>query len=112
MNINKSRGHRTMRRVGAFAGSDRLVRSRVAHLWLRIALMALLLASTSSLAGTDGLNTLGNSDVDSAFRDMYNLQFDAAHSILAQWEHSHAQDALGPVADSPASLFSEFNRLH
>ena len=101
-----------MRRVGAFAGSDRLVRSQVTHLGLRIALMALLLASTSAFAGADGLNSLGNSDVDSAFRDMYNLQFDAAHSILAQWEHSHAQDPLGPVADAAAYLFSEFNRLH
>jgi hypothetical protein len=50
--------------------------------------------------------------VDTAFRDMYNLQFDAAHTELAQWEHSHAQDPVGPVADAAAYLFSEFNRLH
>src|SRR5215472_8553056 len=105
-----------MRSVIAVGGPGSPVRSGVVHLSLRIASIVLLLVVTSIFAGADGLdgspNTLGNSAVDSAFRDMYNLQFDAAHAVLAQWEHSHAQDPLGPVADAAAYLFDEFNRLH
>lgn len=50
--------------------------------------------------------------LDSGYRQMYNLNFDAAHAIFQSWESSHPDDALGPVSNAAAYLFSEFNRLH
>jgi hypothetical protein len=49
---------------------------------------------------------------DQGYRDMYNLDFAAAHRAFANWEKSHPSDAMGPVSDAAAYLFSEFDRLH
>ena len=43
---------------------------------------------------------------------MYNLQFEEAHKSFQDWEKLHPADALGPVSDAAAYLFSEFDRLH
>ncbi|MGH9436453.1 MAG: hypothetical protein ACRD22_00815 [Terriglobia bacterium] len=50
--------------------------------------------------------------LDQAYNDMYNLQFDAAHRVIAECEALRPHDPLGPVSDAAACLFSEFNRLH
>lgn len=43
---------------------------------------------------------------------MYNLSFDAAHSVFQRWGREHPDDPQGPVFDAAAYLFSEFDRLH
>src|SRR5207253_10321670 len=50
--------------------------------------------------------------IEDGYRAMYNLQFDRAHSLFAQWERSHPGDPLAPVSDAAAYLFSELDRLH
>ena len=50
--------------------------------------------------------------LDAGYRQMYNLQFDQAHRTFAEWERLHPEDALGPVSDAAAYLFTEFDRLH
>jgi hypothetical protein len=45
------------------------------------------------------------------FRQMYNLDFDAAHTSFARHMKQAPEDALGPVSDAAAYLFSEFDRL-
>jgi hypothetical protein len=50
--------------------------------------------------------------LDTGYRQMYNLQFDAAHHTFAQWQQTHPEDPIGPVSDAAAYLFTEFNRLH
>ncbi|HXJ37637.1 MAG TPA: hypothetical protein VNH18_00090, partial [Bryobacteraceae bacterium] len=45
------------------------------------------------------------------YRQMYNLQFEAAHRSFQEWEKSHPAEPLGPVSDAAAYLFSEFDRL-
>ena len=50
--------------------------------------------------------------LEAGYRDMYNLQFDEAHRVFQGWEQGHPTDALGPVSDAAAYLFSEFDRLH
>src|SRR5262245_29353363 len=55
------------------------------------------------------------SDVDSldaGFRQMYNLNFPAAHEIFENWKELHPSDPLGPAANAAAYLFGEFERLH
>ena len=50
--------------------------------------------------------------LDVGYSQMYNLDFQGAHESFQAYEHSHPQDALGPVSNAAAYLFSEFNRLH
>ena len=49
--------------------------------------------------------------LDAGFRQMYNLEFDAAHEIFENREQTHPDDPLGPVSNAAAYLFSEFDRL-
>ncbi|HLJ44850.1 MAG TPA: hypothetical protein VKU01_02505 [Bryobacteraceae bacterium] len=65
------------------------------------------LFAASCYAGTTGAVSL-----DNAYHQMYNLQFADAHETLRQWRTAHPEDALGPVSDAAAYLFSEFDRLH
>ncbi len=50
--------------------------------------------------------------LDEGYRDLYNLDFDAAHQAFRQWQQTHPDDPLGHVSDAAAYLFSEFDRLH
>ena len=42
---------------------------------------------------------------------MYDLKFDDAHRGFSAWRQRHPEDALGPVSDAAAYLFSELARL-
>jgi hypothetical protein len=50
--------------------------------------------------------------LEAGFHAMYDLQFDAAHRVFADWQTTHPQDPLGPASDAAAYLFSEFTRLN
>lgn len=50
-------------------------------------------------------------DLYSGWLKMYDLQFDQAHQIFADWKQSHPADALGPASDAAAYLFFELARL-
>jgi hypothetical protein len=50
--------------------------------------------------------------LDNGFRQMYDLQFDAAHLTFQEWMRMHPEDPMGPVADAAGYLFSELDRLH
>jgi hypothetical protein len=50
--------------------------------------------------------------IENGYAAMYNLEFDKAHDIFAQWERMHPEDPMGPASDAAAYLFSEFDRLH
>jgi hypothetical protein len=49
--------------------------------------------------------------LDAGYRQMYNLQFDAAHKTFQDWGKSHPDDPLAPSSDAAAYLFAEFDRL-
>ncbi len=72
--------------------------------------MKLVLAFALIAALGDGASPV--SSLDDAYRDMYNLQFDAAHQAVHEWERAHPASPLGPAADAAAHLFTEFERLH
>jgi len=72
------------------------------------AAVILALFSLFAPAATLGDRTL----VDEGYRQMYNLQFDAAHRSFGEWQRQHPEDPLGPVSDAAAYLFNEFDRLH
>ena len=50
--------------------------------------------------------------LDQGYRDMYNLDFNAAHQVFTAWENTHSDDPLGPVSNAAAYLFAEFEHLH
>lgn len=50
--------------------------------------------------------------LDDGYRQMYDLEFDAAHRTFGTWMEQHPDDPLGPVSDAAAFLFAEFDRLH
>lgn len=50
--------------------------------------------------------------LDQGYDDMYNLQFDAAHRVLIQYESLWPADPMGLVSDAAVCLFSELQRLH
>jgi len=79
--------------------------SVVSALWL-----ACVMLLAPQARGADAL--LPPSALEAGFRQMYNLDFDGAHSTFQSWEMSHPDDALGPASNAAAYLFAEFARLH
>jgi hypothetical protein len=73
------------------------------------ALLACLLAGTVL---SEAANTIGPPTLEAGYRQMYNLDFDAAHQTFAAWKSLHPDDPLGPVSNAAAYLFAEFDRLH
>jgi hypothetical protein len=50
-------------------------------------------------------------DLYGGWLKMYDLRFDDAHQVFAEWKQGHSTDALGPASDAAAYLFSELARL-
>lgn len=50
--------------------------------------------------------------LEAGYAAMYNLEFERAHDVFAQWERLHPEDPMGPASDAAAYLFAEFDRLH
>jgi len=55
---------------------------------------------------------LQNTPLDRGYRDMYNLDFAAAHAEFGGWMQTHPEDPLGAASDAAAYLFGEFDRLN
>lgn len=49
--------------------------------------------------------------LDRGFQLLYNLDFERAHAIFADWQQNHPDDPMGPTADAAGLLFSQFDRL-
>jgi hypothetical protein len=50
--------------------------------------------------------------LDKGYREMYNLEFIAAHATFADYERANPTSAMGPVSDAAAYLFTELDRLN
>jgi hypothetical protein len=64
------------------------------------------------LLSTAAVMAQAPTSLDAGYRDMYNLQFDAAHQVFTDFQKAHPEDPLGPVSNAAAYLFAEFDRLH
>jgi hypothetical protein len=51
------------------------------------------------------------SDLYDGWLKMYDLKFDDAHRIFAEWRHTHSSDPFGFASDAAAYLFPELARL-
>jgi hypothetical protein len=74
--------------------------------------LALLVALFCCAAPSRAATALDPASLEAGYRQMYNLDFDAAHQTFTAWERSHPEDPLGPVSNAAAYLFAEFDRLH
>ncbi len=77
----------------------------------KFTLVGLVLCASLSF-GADATKPSAPTLLDNSYHQMYNLQFDAAHQTLSEYQRSHPDDAMGPVSDAAAYLFAEFDRLH
>ncbi len=50
--------------------------------------------------------------IDLGYRQMYNLEFDAARQTFAAYKSKHPDDPVGPASMAAAYLFAEFDRLN
>lgn len=50
--------------------------------------------------------------IDLGYRQMYDLEFDAARQTFAVWKSQHPDDPVGPASMAAAYLFAEFDRLN
>ena len=49
--------------------------------------------------------------LEEGYRAMYDLRFEDAHRIFAEWHRLHPEDPFAPVSDAAAFLFTEFDRM-
>jgi hypothetical protein len=63
---------------------------------------------SAAIAASSSADTL----LDQGYQQMYNLNFTAAHKTFAEFERVNPTNAMGPVSDAAAYLFTEFDRLN
>ena len=88
----------------------RWVLSTLQKLVVSVLLLVILAALKAPAVAADSPSL--SPTLEAGFRQMYNLDFDGAHATFEAWKAAHPDDAVGPVSNAAAYLFSEFNRLH
>jgi hypothetical protein len=88
--------------------TSRLSRLMLARILLAVCVCAPLAFSSICFADSSA----HNETLDAGYRDMYNLDFAAAHQTFQRWQQLHPEDPIGFASDAAAYLFSEFDRLH
>ncbi len=92
--------------------SLRIKRVRPSRRDVRLSCVLLAFAPVRLLSPAYAQNAnLQSSPLDRGYRDMYNLDFTAAHADFASWSQAHPGDPLGAASDAAAYLFGEFDRL-
>jgi hypothetical protein len=86
--------------------------SKSALLLLGIIALLTFLGSANAQSEATGPTASQAASLEHGFREMYNLDFAAAHKTFECWQELHPEDPLGPAASAAAYLFGEFERLH
>jgi hypothetical protein len=80
---------------------------------IRVSVVGVCLGAWFALASIASASDLPLEPLlDKGYRQMYNLDFKAAHATFADFEHAKPYNALGPVSDAAAYLFTELDRLN
>ena len=75
--------------------------------WMKTTGLIVLLGLAARVGGVETPTLL-----ELGYKQMYNLEFDAAHATFAEHARQQPEDPLGPASDAAAYLFAEFDRLH
>ncbi|HYK17353.1 MAG TPA: hypothetical protein VEV37_04995 [Bryobacteraceae bacterium] len=78
----------------------------------RFLLLCLAFSFAAVAAPPVGVPTQPVREIETGFRQMYNLEFDQAHQTFASWQRQHPTDPIGPASNAAAYLYSEFDRLN
>ena len=78
----------------------------------RFLLLSLTLSLFAAAAPPVGTPSQPLRQIETGFRQMYNLDFDQAHQTFANWQQQHPQDPIGPASNAAAYLYAEFDRLN
>jgi hypothetical protein len=73
--------------------------------------VAILAASLYAAFAASPATAPGEETIDLGYRQMYDLDFGAAHRTFGEWNQKHPADPLGHVSDAAAYLFGEFDRM-
>lgn len=65
-----------------------------------------------ALVGSSSATCSAGPDVANGYRQMYNLDFNTAHSTFERYEQQNPNDPLAHVSNAAAYLFAEFDRMH
>jgi len=76
---------------------------------IQLILALAVLFSASGAAVAEGVYP---AQISKGYRDMYNLDFAAAHATFQQYAAAHPEDPMPIGSDAAAYLFGEFDRLH
>lgn len=79
---------------------------------LPLAVVYLALPLTAAYSGLAANLAVDPASLNYGFRQMYNLDFQAAHKTFETWRETHPEDPMGAASTAAAYLFSEFERLH
>jgi hypothetical protein len=82
------------------------------HIISALAAGLLLLFCASTGFAQPAVRVTPQPELERGFRQMYNLDFNAAHATFHVYQRLNPDDPLGYVSDAAADLFAEFNRLH
>ena len=74
--------------------------------------LAAALAASGAITSAAGSIPAVIPELETGYRQMYDLQFDRAHKTFAEWERQSPDDPMGHVSNAAAYLFSEFDRLN
>jgi hypothetical protein len=78
----------------------------------RFLLLCLAFSVAAVAAPPVGVPSQPVREIETGFRQMYNLEFDQAHQTFASWHRQHPTDPIGPASNAAAYLYSEFDRLN
>ena len=78
---------------------------------MAIPMQLFFLIMTQGLLSPIGATLRSSSPLDLGYRQMYNLEFGAAHKTFENYQQAHGDDPFGPTSDAAAYLFGELDRL-
>src|SRR5215469_15763389 len=81
------------------------------HLICLAAILAMVILSAAPSMAEVSARVVPQPELERGFNEMYNLDFEGAHSTFRFYQKLNPDDPLGYVANAAAYLFSEFNRL-
>jgi hypothetical protein len=82
-----------------------------ARTWRIVAVLASLLAFSTSGIAEDVVRAAPVTPLDHGFSGLYNMDFAGAQKDFASWQVQHPDDPVGPVSEAAGLLLSEFSRL-
>jgi hypothetical protein len=79
---------------------------------VRFPILVLAFSLAAHAAPPVGTPAQAPAQIESGYRQMYNLEFDQAHQTFTGWEQQHPNDPIAPASNAAAYLFAEFDRLN